>query len=574
VVQQQIELSRQVGETASFAALADALDRTPATRDRARALRALEELRVAGRLSDPRALLELADRFRSDAAAQSYVIRRLMQSSPPRLLQAVDAARRARRALPDDLELASTCLAAFRAAGAWNEALDAADALARLSPSPAADTAVAEARLGAGQARAAADLLAPLVQAPGLDLADPDNVRRIDLYVRALIASQSVRAALDFLTPLAASSPALRTRVLPTIAASPGADPAAAAAWIEQAAAAADPASIPERVAVASAWLSLALRAPQSKDEFIRRSLAILESLAAAAEPRSEVLDTYAAARWASGDTTGAIETLRSAVTRFPNAPGLVLRLAEAILDSAGSPDEALDLARRAVQQPGMRNSRNLAVLARACEAVADKFRAEGRSAERETVLREAITAYSDMFDADPRNFAAAVSLAVAYEAITDTDSCIRIYERLLASTPALEPRPRAIVQNNLAYVILKSKQSSQTSLAQARALVREALAVTEIASFYDTLGSVEAALKNDSEAIAAFRRACQLDPGMTSAAIELAGLLVSEDRDEARPEDRDEARRLLATVQESASRLSEPQRRRLEELLASLGNQ
>jgi tetratricopeptide (TPR) repeat protein len=251
-----------------------------------------------------------------------------------------------------------------------------------------------------------------------------------------------------------------------------------------------------------------------------------------------------------------------------------VLRLAEAILDSAGSPDEALDLARRAVQQPGMRNSRNLAVLARACEAVADKFRAEGRSAERETVLREAITAYSDMFDADPRNFAAAVSLAVAYEAITDTDSCIRIYERLLASTPALEPRPRAIVQNNLAYVILKSKQSSQTSLAQARALVREALAVTEIASFYDTLGSVEAALKNDSEAIAAFRRACQLDPGMTSAAIELAGLLVSEDRDEARPEDRDEARRLLATVQESASRLSEPQRRRLEELLASLGNQ
>jgi tetratricopeptide (TPR) repeat protein len=131
----------------------------------------------------------------------------------------------------------------------------------------------------------------------------------------------------------------------------------------------------------------------------------------------------------------------------------------------------------------------------------------------------------------------------------------------------ALKLRPgHSDVLNNLAYVLLLRWEG--TGLAEARDLANKAIAANpSVASYYDTLGRIEAKLGNSDAAVSAFQKALARDGSSLEAMIGLADVLSHSNR-------RDEARQQLALIDNAlraSPRLPAPLAKQLESVRTSL---
>ncbi len=545
VVKQQMLVDASPASAGDLAALVEALAANPSTRDRAEVVRAVEQVRVAGQLSDPKALSDLAARFPDEPSLQTLVVRLLMQMQPRRLREASDIIQRAMRASPTAVEPARLAVAVFRWQGKWAEMLSAARVWQLLSRSPDADLAVAESLLGLGQPRQAMEAIAPYLAAGRLDPATPVGLEALNLQARSLIALGREQDAFVLLSPFLARSADLRTRVWLPLAATLLSQPSDARTWIEQVQPLLAADSIDEQLALAEALRTLAGRFPKDAKDFLAKAVAVLKPLADGKGTASApVFGALGLTLRMAGDAPGAVAAYRGALAADPKSVSVLLELADLLLSSPDSdPTEALGLARRAAEASAAASPVAMTFVGRAHQALARQLASKGDSAGARESLKQGADAFGKAFQANPSDFVAALGLAQASEALGDYRTAVSTYEQILAADPLPPQIPKAAIQNNLAFALFRLGRTG-LDLDRARDLVQDAIAAGESASFYDTLGTIQAARGDSAAAAEAFRKALALDPGLVSSKVGWAELLVR-----GPDADKEQAARLLAEV-------------------------
>lgn len=527
-------------------ALAAAYERSPATQALAPIIRDLARAQAAGDLSDPAKLVDLARRFPDQPRLIALVIGLLMQLQPPEVSEALALVRSAGATFPGNPDIAKAAAGVCIAAGDWPAAVQAAQTWRLADRSPDADLALAEAHLGAGQPRQAIDVLRDM-PTPRADVDDADtrSLRLLSARARGSAMLGEPQAVAADLLPRAAKSKAVRLGIVLPVAAQLIRDLPTARRWLEAASAAAPPDDHAEAVTLADAWSRLASRFESSRAELLARAADACRAHANA-DPRAAV--AFAQVQLAAGQSGPAIDSALAALQKWPSDIDLLLWLADA-LTSAGRPAEAIEHAAAAARVAADSLPAWLA-LSRAQADAADR-QSEKSAADR---LRESAVASFQralgLADASPGH---AALIAAAADRLGLHEPAIAAYRRIIQKfTPALGLN-LDIVRNNLAYAILQ-RGGSPADLKEARELARQATASTPLSPIFDTLGAIETALGDRPAAIAAFRRAVQLDPSAIEPAIGLADLLAS-----GSPEERDEAKRLVESARAALASRREP---------------
>lgn len=545
VVAEQARLAAGGGEV-GLEALAAAYERSPATQALAPIIRDLARAQAAGDLADPAKLVDLARRFPDQPRLIALVISLLMQLQPPEVSEALTLVRSAAATFPGNPDIAKAAAGVCIAAGDWPAAVQAAQTWRLADRSPDADLALAEAHLGAGQPRQALDLLRDM-PTPRADVDDADtrSLRLLSARARGAAMLGEPQAVAADLLPRAAKSKAVRLGIVLPVAAQLIRDLPTARRWLEAVAASAPPDDHAEAVTIADAWSRLASRFEASRSELLARAADACRAHAAA-DPRAAV--AFAQVQLAAGQAAPAIDSALAALQKWPSDTDLLLWLADA-LTSANRPAEAIEHAAAATRVAAESLPAWLA-LSRAQAEAADR-QSEKPAADR---LREsAKTSFQRALGLADASAGHAALIASAADRLGLHEPAIAAYRRIIQKfTPALGLN-LDIVRNNLAYAILQ-RGGSPADLKEARELARQATASLPLSPLFDTLGAVETALGDRPAAIAAFRRAVQLDSAAVEPAIGLADLLAS-----GSPEERDEAKRLVDSARAALASRREP---------------
>lgn len=507
-------------------------------------LNAIDQLRQAGRLDDPRAIADLADRLQSFLPVQIFAARRLAEIDPPDLERAAAIASRAILAFPARHEPAQLAAELYARLGRWQDMLRAAEVWRDRDPerSAASDLAVAQARFALGNVadalRAVAQRVGPAAAAPR----EPLSVAILEIYARALVATGRAEQAKELLAPLLPGAPELRAQVWIAVAARDLRTAELAGAWLEQVAPMIDPGSPDEQLALAAALSALATRFPDRADEFLGRATEVLTALVqgvGAASPAA--VEALGITRHRTGDLAGAEEAYRRAI-ELDSRRAVALNNMATLLMERGDLEGAVELASRAVDAGGASVAASLDTLVRAHRGLGDRLREAGGEEAATAQYAAAAAACERLAALRPEDHGTLMLWADCAAGAGDLAAEVRAYERRLAA-PGLSRELEVRVRNNLAYALFKI--GGRAELERARDQIARGLALADHAELHDTLGWIEARAGRRDAAAEAFRRALERRPGMPSASVGLAAVLA-----EGTPEARREAADLLAALQ------------------------
>jgi len=522
VLQQQVAIGAD-GESASLAALIETLSKDPRNGDRVAGLKAVEDARVRGQLSDVKSLSELASKFPDDAGVQAVVLRSLLDLRPPRLDLAVNIAKRSQASFPDSPGIARLSVAAFRASGDWTRMQAAALAWEQAAGSVESRLALAEAELRGGRASRAMNSILPLIESAKAAPDESINASVLELACRAMIDLDREPDAFAILSPLLAGSSAVRSKVWPGLVASAIKTGAAAERWSNHLLGVAQQDDATAREAIAGACLDAAQRTPDRKTELLNLAKSVLSKLAAASAPSDMVLARLGLAQQMLGESQAAAASYRRALEINPKSATAMSNLTDLAIAGGADLNETLAAAERAVAAGEAQDGMVLFALAKLQTAKAEDTSGEAAGAEREN-LRKALASYRSALSLIPDQFEIALRAGDLYGRLGDQAAALEMFDRVLL-TPNLAPQVESMAQNNAAFALLQLKRNT-SDLSRARDLARSAVKTQENASFLDTLGQVELAVGDRPQAQAAFRRALQLEPALGSSLLGLAAAL------------------------------------------------
>ena len=299
---------------------------------------------------DERALEELtrlADRHRRYYGLQLVCIHKLRAADRP--LDAAEVARRTARIFTDEAEPAWLASQALSDAGRWAEALAASEDWRQRSQADtlAADYAIARARLELGDATLAAAAIESYLQ---VARQNPQRYGPIlALAARARLASGNVEAARDLLEPLVKQDERWLFRWIGMSFATPP-DPSAARRWLELAE---DYVQSPRHyLAYGFGWKSAADRfgEPAMYDRATELLEQVAEASGATDEMRRRAHLLLAFIHDVRDQPDRAIRAYRAVLAGDPDNLQANNNLAVLLTQTKGDADEALRLARRAIE--------------------------------------------------------------------------------------------------------------------------------------------------------------------------------------------------------------------------------
>lgn len=507
--------------TQDLEALAATLDANPATRERARRVRAIDQARKLGRLEAGAQLAALREQLRTDPALLALLVRVLMAQDPPAVSAAIDVAGAGLRQHPDSVELAVAGFDAARQAGQWTRALEAAQAWMQLSSAPLAAAAVGEARLELRQYSEALAAVAPLVAGAQREPATGESARVLEVHGRALVRSGATQRAFDELGPLLKASPSLWASMwLRSIAEDLG-SATDIERWLGPAL---ESAPNPQSQAlVAEALSQAARRLPAGAPALLERASTILRPLAAASDAPPAIVAALGGVRLQAGDAGEASSLFERVLSRDPK--NVVALRGAAIIALPNDPARAVALAERARESVGTVQIDVQLLLAQAHAAHARKLSTSGDASAGAASWDKAAQAMAAVVARRPEDVAARLGLIDALSAQSKYAEVIPHYDAILGSPTLPAQLPRAVLENNLAYAIVRAGRGAG-ELDRARLLAQSAIRQQPLAAFYDTLGTIERARRDRDAAIAAFREAVRLDAQQWRAWMQLALLL------------------------------------------------
>lgn len=532
--------------------IADSLAKDPANAKRAEAIRALEEMRSTDKLNDPQAWQALADRFQDDPAIQASAAQALSQLNPPQLAMAASIARRAMRNFPAAVEPAKLATFVYRQMGDWSEMLAASKAWQQLTRSRDSDIAVAEANLNTRQPKAAIEQLRPHVSTAAAGPDAPGASVVLSLQGAALIDAGQSRDAFGLLSPIIKSSRTVRNRVFLPLAGGAELPETETRQWFDAAEASAAADSIEDQLSLADAYARLSVRLPKLSKNSMDRSIAILQRLDALpadkkGDQAAKILFGLGAALDRAGDPKAGAEAFRKSLAIQPDSISTMDALARALAADAvarnADPSEAVAIAQRAMELAGGRGSSLSRTLAKCFEAQGQHRIKSGDAAGAKEAWGQAAAIYKQLTETVNPSMADFYLLAQIQETIGQYREAVATYERALAMPAPITKVDRAGLQNNLAYMLLKSDKSA-SSLNKAKDLAVAASGAVEHAAFYDTLGAIELARGDRDAAAAAYRKGLAADPKQVSCVVGLASAL-----SEGGPKQIDEAKRIIGPL-------------------------
>ncbi len=527
LLRQRVKMSGAPATPTELKTLADLLAADPRRASEAQAVRAVQELADADRLSDPQALNSLASRFSGNLAVQQLVIRRLASLTPPRLEESANVAARAMIVFPRDPEPARLAAEVFSLQGRWAQTMTACRAWKERDPAAGyqPDLVIAGALEHLGRHAQAASQLRPHLPAI---LADPEGPRAqqgVALYLTAQLGAEKHAEAIAALQGAIATSTSLRNAIFLRTAAEAAPTLDAALACIEAARAAGKADDPDDRAALASAFSTLGERF--RSNDMLSRAREILGTLVETSNSPG-LLELLAATLQRQGDFQGAADAYRRALAISPNRISAMTNLAHLLVTEANDPREGVQLATRALSMVGQADGAVRGTCARVLDlgglALKEAPEADVCFARAVEVNRTLLA----QFPSDPQILSA---LGASGEHAGDFAAMIEAYGRLL-DLPDLDLPSRAAARNNLAYALVRQRRGTP-ELARAESLVRQALEGGDNPSFLGTLAMAQSALGRRAEATATFRRARTAAPDSTSIEITFALHLAEGDASE-----------------------------------------
>lgn len=557
IIREQIRIAAMGDESMDIEGLADALARNPATARRGEAIRAVGRARAEGKLDDAAALTRIADEFVDDPSTQMFVARRLAAAGGASLNEAARIMRRAAGRYPSDPAVQELATQTLIAAADWEAALASATAWRALTRQPEADVAIGEVQLALGRARQALDAVKDLRLPAAVTDADRLSLGALNVRVRASIRLGNVASALQMLQPSLVGSSVARTAIALSAASELLESAADVRAWIELVASRMVPPSPDDQVALAIAWATAADRLPDARADFYKRALEATDTLLAdETTATARILGLRSTILESAGDRSGAIAAARRALEVEPQNVGLMLGLARLLLGPGGDAAESEAVALRA---------------AAAAPASADPLLMAAQSQLAQTNGRaRASETLKKLVALNATDTGTVLAIANLADTMDEVETAIRFYELGIAAPTPPAGMNMAIAKNNLAYRLLKLPRTaaSDDNLRRAKTLIDDAIRITQLAPFYDTLGSIDAAIGDRAGAIEAFRRAIAIDPAPVGPRLNLAEVLASGE-----PAEKEEAARLIGGIDAAAeSGLTAEQREQLGRVRAQAG--
>jgi tetratricopeptide (TPR) repeat protein len=522
-IEQKVALASTSAQgTLDLAAIAALLDKDPQTKARAAAIREIDAARTSGSLAKPEEVERLAQRHSGDPVALTTLAQLLASASPPNFDSAMEIMRRTVREHPRSAEAAVYATQLFRERQRWTDMFTSAKAWQELTRDPNADLALGESLLALDRRDAAAEAVKRHVDG-ALKTPEQDFSSGIlALTARSLVAANRASDAQTLLQPLLATSPRTRRQVWCLLAGSALQSEEVASRWMEIVAPIAAADSIDDQLAIAGAHMTLSRRFSAASAKHLSKALSGIQPLAKTGAPAGvfEALGTVQAAR---GERDQAITAYRTAITTNDKSFAAMRGLANLLISTDTA--EASRLADQAVSIIGTADLETQEIAGRAYFAHAQALSKAGKAVEAKAQFTKAASAFGVIVTVQPGNAMAHFMTISALDNAGQTAQTLPYFEKLLDIQQLPQGATRAVVQNNYADAIVRSKPT-QEQLQRARSLALQASQAQPQAPMLDTLGAVHAALKERTEAIAAYRRAVQADPSFWHAWAGLAGVL------------------------------------------------
>ncbi len=558
ILLQQVLLAGQSEETMNLLPLAEALARNPATARRAEAIRAVDAARSSGKLGDEAVLARLAEEFADDATIQIFVTRRLVESNPPRLAEAARIMRRAAVRFPTDFQVHRLASRTLLAAGDLEAALASATAWRALERNPAADLTVAEVQVSGGRARQALEAVREYSLPVPIEPSDSISLGVLSVRFRSHLILGGAAAAAPIIQPHLRDSAFIRTGIALPSTAVIARNPSDVQELMRLISAAADPGSEDEQIAIIQTWIIASNRLPAAAAEFLKEAARVSEVLCTSS-PSSRCLEQRARVLELSGDLPAALAAARQAVAISADSPAALLTLSRIVIAAGADPVEAISSAERAVSATSdSTEAKNALLNARVYKFVS--LSDKGTPEERLTARREALEGLQQLSSKSIPDYRIIFNMAISADQLEDYPSAIALYERIVTMPGGPTGAELGAAKNNLAYLLLNQNRSGPPNEAvfRARTLAEEAVRLVGLATIYETLGSINARIGDRPAAIAAYRKALEIDQNDVASLIGLAGLLVSGSSPE-----QDEASGILRRVDEqiASGKVLEPRR-------------
>jgi tetratricopeptide (TPR) repeat protein len=523
--------------SADVDALVETLAKDPASVEAAKSISLIQQAQKRGQLGSLGDLVALADRYPTNAAVQMFAARRVAAADPDR---AAIIAARAMAAAPADPAAAKLAAEVYLRAERWNDLLDAANAWRQRDPSrsPEPDIAIAEAYYNLKDYTRGLDALAPRVATAAAKPTEPFALQVLNTDARLLIAAGREPEARQLLAPLLPTSRDVRVGIwLPIIARDLPRD--ATGSWIEQVKPALG-SGAEEQLALAMVYDALSFRFPDDSARLISEARALLQRLSERPETATPaVVEALGVLLHRTGDPKGAEAAYRRALAADPNRVIALNNLASIVLE-AHDLDQALALARRAVEASRQSDASSLDTLGQTYEAIANKKGAEAGKDD----YKEAAATYVKAAQLNPRSTEPLFKASKCFELAGDVPEAAQCYESLLR-IPNITDQAAAMVKCNLAQSLVRLKRQDQYE--RALSLANDSVRAVPAPATLDTLGWVQLTLGHTEEAAATFRRGQAMNAGHPALDSTLIGLALALCPGSA--EQKTEARALLQSV-------------------------
>lgn len=341
-------------------------------------------------------LRPIADRFPGLAPLQTLLIMRCLAAD--RIPDAVTLAQRSAKAVPASPEIAQLAAEVMATSGDYTQAIAFGKQWRELSlsnPLPA-DLFIAQMQIRLGNTNAAAESIAPYLQAA---IANPDGFRDVVIMqARILLARGQHNEVADLLWPSVSRSADWR-KVWFELIVSMGGNAAVATAWLDRVSQIIPQTAIDERIVVAQLWQTFAQRTNDPK--FADRARSILNELNARPAKSPELLFSLAIVEQAGGNLDQADKLYRQAIEKRPDFAAAQNNLAMLIATRNGNLAEAVSLASNAVRaMPG-------------APAFYDTL---GHVQAKAKDYKGAIASLTKAVQLEPRNPAWLINLALVYD--------------------------------------------------------------------------------------------------------------------------------------------------------------
>ncbi|MFN7314413.1 MAG: hypothetical protein ACK5ZG_09685 [Phycisphaerae bacterium] len=550
MMQQQLEVTGgAIASNMDLQQLADVVAKDPQRQDRAKFIRDLDASRSAGRLGDPAELDRLKTAAAVDPALLVLTARVLATDTPPRLQGAAQLIRETMASHPANIEAAVLGVDIYRSVSDWNSMLNAAMAWQQLTRAKESDVAVAEARLNLGQRDAAVTLLRTRLTEALANPADDFSFRVLNLYGRGLVADNKAAQAFDELAPAMEKSQLVRTGFWLPVAGGMLASEPLSRRWLDRATPHVNVNDESEALTLAGTLAQLAARFPETATTYATQAMAIIRPLTSRPQPSARALEAQGTLEQISGKISESKASFAKALERDPRSIFALRGLAQ--LHLGDDADKAADFADKAVQLGGPDDLISLSIAAQAFSAQADSLTARNQPTAAAQSWEKARLAFTKLVESQPNEVMLRLGLIRALDGAGRVADTITNYESLINARQFPAGVERWALLNNFADALVRANRNS-LDIERAKGLITEAIQVRpDVAALYDTLAHVEVARSDRAAAIAAYRKAVQLDAQFWASWMGLARLLK-----DGSPEEASEAATIIDKLRSEADKL------------------